>query len=248
MGPLAAMGISAGISGLANIGQALYGGFQARRAKRGLEDLRRNRPIYETPEAATQALGLSRQMAYGEMPGRTYAEERLGRTTAAGVRNIGRMAPSSSAALGAVTDVFGKRMDAERELGYNAALWRAQMMQNYQSQLGQMAQYQDQAFNLNQWIPYQQQMNELQSQRMAGQQNLWGGIQGLANTASGFMGDMSQLGAMQQMFPQGGMNYGNYSLPNYGVGGPARAPQMTIPSMPAVAPYFGLGKQPLYNG
>jgi len=243
MGPLAAMGISAGISGLTNIGQALYGGFQARRARRGLEDLRRNRPIYETPEAATQALGLSRQMAYGEMPGRTYTEERLGRTTAAGVRNIGRMAPSSSAALGAVTDVYGRQLEAERDLGYNAALWRAQMMQNYQAQLGQMAGYQDQAFNLNQWIPYQQQMNELQSQRMVGQQNLWGGIQGLANTASSFMGDVSQLGAMQQMFPQGGNTGTNY-IPNvYGRGGSGQATPLT----PSIWGTPSMGKQPLYG-
>jgi hypothetical protein len=205
-----------------NLGKTLFGGWQALRANRDIKKLRQNRPIYETPESATQALGLSRQMAYGEMPGRDYAEQRLGRATAAGVRQTGRMAGSSSAALGAVTDIYGRQLDAERELGYNAALYRAQMMQNYQGQLGQMANYEDQAFNINQWIPYQQRMNELQEQRMSGMQNMWGGMNQGAQTNANMMGTMYQSNALQGMMPQ----WGQGLQPQGNAGQPQQSPWM----------------------
>ena len=191
--------IAALVSGGLNLAKGLFGGFQTSRASRQLKELRRNRPTYEIPEAAQQALGLSQQMAYSDLPGRSYLEDRLGRTTAAGVRSVGRMAGSTAQALGAVTDIYGRQQEAERDIGYQAALWKQQAMQNYQAQLGQMAGYQEQAFNINQWIPYQTEMNRLYEQRMTGQQNLWGGLTGVANTAMGYMGAKAQQGAMEGM-------------------------------------------------
>jgi len=184
-----------------NFGKTLFGGWQALRAARGLNELRQNAPQYQTPESAKQALGVSRQMAYGDMPGKDYAESRMGRATAAGARRVGQVAGSSSAALGAITDIYGRQLNAERELAYQNALYRAQAMRNYQGQLGQMAGYEDQAFNINEWIPYQQRMNELQDMKMSGMQNMWGGMTGGANANANFMGTMYQGNTMQGLNP-----------------------------------------------
>ena len=196
--------LAALISGGLQVGKSLFGASQASKSKKEMEGLRKDRPQYATPESAKQALALSKQQAYGDMPGQDYLEGRLGQATAAGVRRTQQVAGSSSAALGALTDIYGKRLDAERDLGYQAAQYKNQAMQRYQGALGQMANYEDQAFNINQWQPYQTRMNELSEQRMSGQQNFWGGLQGEANVGLNYMGTQAQMGSMDKMFPQGG--------------------------------------------
>ena len=191
--------IAALVSGGLKVAKGLFGAGQTISANRQLRDLRKNRPIYETPESATKALGLAEQMSRSDMPGMDYAESKLGRATAAGARRVGQMAGSTSQALGAMTDIYGRQLDAERELAYQNALYRQQAMMNYQGQLGQMAQYEDQAFNINKWMPYQTQMNELMDKRNAGVQNLWSGIEGAAGVGMSYMGTKAQIDAMKSM-------------------------------------------------
>ena len=127
-----ALATAALISGGLQLGKSLFGAFQSGKAKKDQKALRKNAPQYKTPESATKALGLAKQQAYGGMPGQDYLENRIGQATASGARRVQQSAGSSSAALGAITDIYGKQLDAERDLGYQAALYKNQAMQQYQ--------------------------------------------------------------------------------------------------------------------
>lgn len=226
--------IAALVSGGLNLAKGIFGGAQTAGANKDIKALRANRPIYTTPASATKATQMAGQMARSDMPGMDALRERLGRTSSAGARQVRQAAPSSSAALGAMTDIYGRQMDAERDLQYQNAVFRQQMQQQYMGQLGRQAQYEDQAFNLNQWIPYQTQMNELMSKKQAGMDNVWGALQGGASTASNFMGTQAQLQAMNRMYPQYGGGQGQAMGPNYGPTGPAGAQPLQTPNMPNV--------------
>lgn len=201
--PLAGMAIGAGIQGLMGLGRSIVGGVQSARANKGLRDFKF--PTYTTPDALNDMMSLYQRRANAqELPGQSLIENKLGAQTAYGMRAAEKYAPTAGQALGAATGLYGKQMDAVRDLGIQFANYRSQRESELAQAQQVMAQAQDKQWEINQWLPSQYKYNELQSQKQAGASNLWGGLQDIGGAAMGFMGGQAQLGAMQGMFPNWG--------------------------------------------
>ena len=108
-----------------------------------------------------------------------------------------RVAPSSVSALGAVTDVYGKKQDAIRDLAITFAGYKADRQGELGGALKTSADYTDKEFEMNKWIPYQTKMNELTSQKQEGFANLFGGLEGMASTATNLIGTQSYLDVLK---------------------------------------------------
>ena len=224
------MGIGAGLQGLMGLGRSIVGGVQSARAGRELKNFKF--PQYTPSDAYNSMLDIYKQQAYAqELPGQSLMENKLGAQTAYGQRAAEKYAPSAGQALGAVTGLYGKQMDAVRDLGIQFANYRAQRQSELAGAQQVMGQIQDKQWEINQWYPSQVKYNELQSQKQAGASNLWGGIQDVMGAGMGFLGGMAQQQAMGSM------------MPNYGGGGSATRPAnaLNVPafSLPQLGPIMG---------
>lgn len=207
---LKALGIGSGIQALMGLGRSIVGGVQTMRANKALKNFKF--PQYTMPSELENMLSMYQQRANAqELPGQSLIENKLGAQTTFGQRNAEKYASTSGQALGATTGLYGLQMNAVRDLGIKFADFKSQR----QSELGQaqqvMAQAQDKQWEINQWLPAQYQYNQLQSQKQAGANNLWGGLQDVGSAGMNFMGAQNQMNTMQGMYPQ----YGNMG----GIGG-----------------------------
>lgn len=186
------------ISGGLNLAKGIMGGIQASRASKELKNL--ERPTYERPEEMDELLQLYRERAgVSELPGQRTMESRMDAQTAESIGAAERVAPSSVAALGAVTDVYGKKQDAIRDLAITFANYKAQRQSELGGALQTAAGYSDKEFEWNKALPYQTKLNELTSQKQAGMANLFGGLEGLGSTALNLMGTKSYLDVLKGM-------------------------------------------------
>ena len=192
------------------LGRGIVGGVQTARANKGLKNFKL--PQYTIPGAYEDMMSLyQRRAEANELPGQSLVENKLGAQTAFGQRAAEKYAGTSGQALGAVTGLYGKQMDAVRDLGIKFADFKSQR----EAELGRaqqiMAQAQDKQWEINQWIPSQMKYNELQSMKQAGASNLWGGIQDVAGAGMNFLGGYAQMQGYGQMNP--------YITGGYGQGG-----------------------------
>lgn len=204
------LALGAGVQGLLGLGRGIVGGVQTARANKGLKNFKL--PQYTIPGAYEDMMSLyQRRAEANELPGQSLVENKLGAQTAFGQRAAEKYAGTSGQALGAVTGLYGKQMDAVRDLGIKFADFKSQR----EAELGRaqqiMAQAQDKQWEINQWIPSQMKYNELQSMKQAGASNLWGGIQDVAGAGMNFLGGYAQMQGYGQMNP--------YITGGYGQGG-----------------------------
>lgn len=186
------------ISGGLNLAKGIVGGVQAARASRELKNIKA--PTYERPEEIGDLLSLYQQRAnISQIPGQENMESRMDAATASSIGAAERAAPSSVAALGAVTDVYGKKQDAIRDLATTFAQYKAQRQAELGGALQTAAGYSDKEFEMNKWLPYQVKMNELTSQKQAGLSNLFGGLEGMGSTALNLMGTQSYMDILSRL-------------------------------------------------
>lgn len=186
------------ISGGVNLAKGIFGAIQAGRASKELKNLKA--PTYERPEEIGDLLKLYQERAnISQLPGQDAMESRMDANTASSIGAAERVAPSSVAALGAVTDVYGKKQDAIRDLAVTFANYKAQRQGELGGALQTSAEYSDKEFEMNKWLPYQVKMNELTSQKQAGFENLFGGVEGMASTATNLFGTQAYLDAMNKI-------------------------------------------------
>jgi len=232
---------SMGVSGI----KSLLGAAQGFAASKKMKDLWRQREEYQRPEEINQMVDLYRQRAaISQLPGQDLMEAKLGRTTAKGIRQAERFAPSSTAALGAVQGLHEAEVGAIRDLGIEFARYKAAREAEYAAGLGTAAQYADEEFYYNKQLPWEMKMNEMASMRQTGFQNMWSGLEGMAATAMDFAGTKYAIDAYTNMpipnMPMSNMSISNRPIPNvYGIGGRGRAPQMPLPQIGN--PRWGLG-------
>jgi hypothetical protein len=189
------------ISGGINLAKGIFGGIQAARATKELKKLKA--PTYERPEEIGDLVKLYQERAnISQLPGQEAMESRMDANTASSIGAAERVAPSSVAALGAVTDIYGKKQDAIRDLAVTFANYKAQRQGELGGALQTAAGYSDKEFEMNKWLPYQVKMNELMSQKQAGIENLFGGAEGIGATANNLMGTQSYLDIINAL--QGG--------------------------------------------
>lgn len=175
MDPLTIAGL---ITGGVNAVKSLFGGKQLSDSQKALRKLKR--PTYTRPQESNELLDLYRKRsAATQLPGQEAIESGLGATVAQGVSDVQNTASSSVSALGAITDLYGRKQQAVRDLGIQFAEYKAQRQGELGNALGQAAQYTDKEWEMNKLRPYEVRMNELMGNRQAGATNLFGGLEGM---------------------------------------------------------------------
>lgn len=186
MAPLpAVLGALSVVPGLAQTGYGLY---QAFKGSKELREAEANRPVYQAPEAATQALAQSQALASQGLPQASLqlAQDQIARSQAAAVRQ-----QAAAGAAGMIRGVGATQMrtnDAYRNIMAADAQQRLANQQQYINQLGQYADYQDTEFQQNELYPWQEDYLQAQALQGAGLQNIGGGLQGTSQSALNLLG------------------------------------------------------------
>jgi hypothetical protein len=192
------LGIAAALSAGSSIFQLITGAKQKKQAnqlQQQLEALQNQRPEYSTPQEVLTATALSRQaFADPNMPGQGAMLDRASLS-------------SQNAAAGAAAggDPFGAAIAAQANLdrtnesiGAQSASFAENARINYQGQLGVLGQFRDQEYQMNEFAPwkdnYQYRLNEMRDLRQGGNQNIYGGIDGIGRVGLAALSGMSGMG------------------------------------------------------
>jgi hypothetical protein len=204
------------ISGGSALLQGIIGGIQASRANKQFKRLSANRPQYEIPKEYESILGMYKTAMAGNAPG--YSQS-LANMEQAGARARGaaeRGAISSVSYGSQVSDIYQKELDAIQNLGVQQEQWKASQMQNVAGAQAAMGEQKAQQWNVNQYVPWQTEMNRLGEQRATGMQNLFQGIQSGLGGITDLIGTKYYTDAMKGLYQQpSGKPNGTQPVLNY---------------------------------
>ena len=192
------------ISGGSALLQGIIGGIQASRANKQFKRLSANRPQYEIPKEYESILGMYKTAMAGNAPG--YSQS-LANMEQAGARARGaaeRGAISSVSYGSQVSDIYQKELDAIQNLGVQQEQWKASQMQNVAGAQDAMGEQKAQQWNVNQYVPWQTEMNRYGEQRATGMQNLFQGIQSGLGSITDLLGTSYYTKSLQGLYGQGG--------------------------------------------
>jgi hypothetical protein len=185
--------IGSAVAGGAGTVKAFLGLAQRRKASKELESLRSNRPVYTRPEEINDMMTMYQQQAgISQMPGEENMMSRMDASVASSIGAANRAASSSVGALGAVTNVYGQKMNAIRDLATTFAEYKAQRQRELAGAQQVAAGYSDQEWYQNKSLPWQTRMNELTSDRQVGTDAMWGGIQDIVASGMSLAGSTYQ--------------------------------------------------------
>ena len=200
------LGIGTAINAGVNLGKAVIGGIQSIKGRKELNNLLDNRPKYNISQGYLDAYKTYQGLANQQMPGYDLMLGQLGQSTAKTQVAAERGAMGSNQYLDALLKSQDKEMEAIRNLGIASAQWRTQQRQNLAGAQNQMGQLQDTQFQVNQLDPWGIKTNMAAEKRLVGNQNLWGGLQGMASTASDYLGTKYYLDALKGLYPKNANN------------------------------------------
>jgi patatin-like phospholipase/acyl hydrolase len=173
---------------VASIGGIVQQGLVAKRQKEEAAKLNAERPEYEIPEAKKQELALHRKLAsQSTLPGQAQMEDKLGAATATGIGAARSASGSASDIIAAASGMAGNQTRSLNDLTIAGAQMQRGAQNQYGRSLAEMGRYQDQEFNLNQMIPYENAVNKKESLIAARDANIagvWKGAGDLANTSA----------------------------------------------------------------
>ena len=156
----------------------LYQGFKQ---KREAKKLAAQRPEYQIPAAATEALEMQRSQALSQrLPGQALAQANLGRASQRGLEAIREGGGSSAEIIAGATNIAGQEQAALGQQAAQAAQFQQQAQQNLVAGLGQYAGYQQQKQQYDVLDPFAQQMQAKAALEEGAVQNIYGGVKGLA--------------------------------------------------------------------
>lgn len=137
------------------------------------------RPDYQIPQAQQEALLNARAMAaQTRLPGQDIMEQNIGATTAAGVKAATELGQSPSQILNAASNIYGRQMQQQNQMGIQAAQFQQGNRMNLQGQLGTMGGFQEKQWDINKMQPYEAAMHAAAQLSGAGQQNIGGAVAG----------------------------------------------------------------------
>jgi len=190
MDPITAMAIAQGVAGLTKAG---LGYINKRQAEQEREELLAAQPQMETPLAISEMSDLyqrylSEVQGQQGMPGQEMMEQNLRESVAGGIRGVRETARTSGEALAATTDLVGREIEGIQQLEIEGARQQAQR----ELQATQLAgrglqiegQFQQQAFMMNEYAPWQTRLAQAQAEFAGGQQTLQSGLGDLFSAAT----------------------------------------------------------------
>lgn len=188
MDPVTMFLIGQGINLASTIPQWLRGYQQEKRADELGKSL--TRPVMGVPESQKQALSSAEaQSTMTRLPGQSGIEGRLDQTTANTLAMLERLSTGGPTMINAASRAYGNQMNAENELGVNAANMYLRNQDIYRNELGKTAEWENRAWQWNEMQPYLQKVNAIEALREGGIRNKYGAGQDLfgvlGNTATG---------------------------------------------------------------
>jgi len=160
-----AAGVAEGITGI----MMAYGGAETiKKAQKGINEQWAAYPEYEIPSSIITSTDLMRRRAQQGLPGEDLIAANIQAQTAQGVSGAREVATSAADLMGATTSLYGNQTQAMRDLQIESARQKAINQQQYAQALNLKAQYEEQAFKYNEYIPWSIRMNELQAMKQSG--------------------------------------------------------------------------------
>tara|TARA_Y100001937_G_C7122004_1_gene333083 strand:+ start:62 stop:1108 length:1047 start_codon:yes stop_codon:yes gene_type:complete len=174
------------VAAIATAAQVGYGIYQSQKGKR-MEEEAGERPDYEIPLAAQQALGTAELRSLRGMPGAVKSQmlQEMDRSRMASLRQVS----DRRGGLGAVTQLEQQQQDAIQRMGVMDIEARERNIAALQEQRGIMAGFQERK-RADELLSFEQEMQSAAAMKGAGIQNIAGGITSAATMA----------------IPQGGMD------------------------------------------
>ena len=158
------------------LAQGISGLFQGGKGVAGL--LGSNRPQYSIPAAQQQSLALAQAQAGGDMAGYGQAKSNIGTSTA----NALGAARESGNPLAAISAIQANQNQAFNNLDTQNANYKVGRQDNLQRALGTQGEYQDRAFQMNEFAPYMDKQRESRQLIGSGLSNVFGAM----NNATAF--------------------------------------------------------------
>lgn len=155
------------------------GANQKSTARSKLGQLEANRPQYEIPQAAKNALALV-QSQIGDMPGTAVEQQRIDMTAA----NMVQAAMQTGNPLGALGAIQANQTAAGLNLATSNARFRTEASYRAADAMNQYAQYKDMEFQMNEYAPWKDQYQLYENMYGAGSKNVHSGLDSFSQIAS----------------------------------------------------------------
>jgi len=156
-----------------------------------LKRVQSERPEYEIPSSIQAQLNLLRQRAGQGLPGQDLIGSQIQQGTAQGVAASREASTSAADLLGATTSLYGQQTQNMTDLQIAGARARSQNELAYAQGLGQFGEYQDKAWNWNQALPWQTDVNRIQGISQSAYDLMLGGLGGVSTAGSDIFGGMT---------------------------------------------------------
>lgn len=177
--------VMAGVGSALSIADIVRGERMRKRAEENIRNLKR--PMMQVPEAQRQQMELYRQMMTGGMPGQQTAQYMMDLQAQRAYGNASRAATSSQDLLGVATNIGQQQQLAQLGLAKEAADYQTTATNQYATGLGQLAQTQQEMFNVNQMQPYQLKYQTYANNLQQGRDLTSAGMQGIGSSIGGAM-------------------------------------------------------------
>lgn len=192
MDPMTLMLLLQGAKGAYTLGEGIA---QQRKASKIEGSLQR--PSYEIPSAAKAALENAKAMSLSsKLPGQSYAEGNIRSNTASAIRSATGAASGSADLLASITGIAGNEQAAFSDLAAKGADYQSMNKQRLNEALMSYAPYQEKAWDVNKYQPYEQGAAAVRALKGASRENI--------SNAFGEISKAVSMGAPQQEKPQGG--------------------------------------------
>jgi hypothetical protein len=184
--------IMGGVGSALSIVDIIRGERMRKRAEENLRNLKR--PMMQVPQAKQQQMELYRQMATQGMFGQRAAQSMMDLQAQRAYGNASRAATSSQDLLGVATNLGEQQQINQLDLAGRAADYQTTATNQYASGLGNLAQTQQDMFNVNQMQPYQLKYQTNANNIQQGRELVGNGMQGIGSSIGGAMPFMAAGG------------------------------------------------------
>lgn len=151
------------------------------------------RPEMQTPEAIQAMMQMSQGRMFQNMPGMTQMQNQINQATAGAVGSMREMGTGAEG-FGAIADMYGNQMNQQSNLGVKNAMFRDQGQQQHMSNLGNLGQWQQQAWQWNEADPYLQAQQKAAQLETMGRMGEWEGLKNkMGSWAESFQGMGGEL-------------------------------------------------------
>ncbi len=165
------------LANIASFAPAVYKGILGIKQSKEAKALNPVRPVYTIPTAVNQQVDVYRGLAnQSTLPGQAIMEDQLNQAVSSGISGLREGAGSAQELIAGANNLAGGQMRSLNDLAIAAANMQRQAQGQYAQSLGTLGQYQERAFNINQMIPYMNEVAKKEALKAAANQNIYGAL------------------------------------------------------------------------